>query len=137
MSPLPAICVRSPERVARRILGEAGRAVEFADHRGDGISADAGAALGGEDADGGRVGLDGTDRGLQVVVRLQVLDGDHVAVLVVAAMQVHRRLGETLRGQFGVADQPEGALAVAPVGRAAEVDGVVRAVGHGVSPFGL
>ncbi|MCW5712533.1 hypothetical protein [Shinella sp.] len=79
------------------------------------MSADLRAALRDEDAHCGRVGLDGPDRVLHVVMGTEVLDGDHIAILIVAAVQIHRRIGQPLRRQFGLSDEAEGMLAFAPV----------------------
>lgn len=88
--------------------------LKLPDHRLDLMVADLGAALRDQDADGRLVRLDRPDRVLHVGIWPEVFEGDDVAVLVIAAVEVHRRPIQARKRPLGLMDEQEAQLALPP-----------------------
>lgn len=83
--------------------------VDRVDHRHQMPLSDLEASLRGEDAHSGLVRLECPDRLFHVVMRFEVFDRDDVAILVVAAVKIHRRRLQSLGCTFDCADEAEAA----------------------------
>ena len=99
----------------------------------NGMAPDVGAALRGKDTQRRGVDLKSRDGLAQILPGFDILYGDHVTVLVMAAVQIHRCRLDALCSQLGVADQPEGAPALLPIGLASAIDGKDRFLGNVIS----